>query len=75
MIISYRRGIFSFWEINVNKMTRVLSERKTYEKRIEGDGSQEDIGVENISSRRKSNCSGSEVVTGRFVQGIVRRTM
>ena len=55
MIISYRRGIFSFWEINVNKMTRGLSERKTYEKRTEGEGSQEDIGVKNISSRRKSN--------------------
>lgn len=57
-------------------MTRGLLERKTYEKRIkEGEGSQEDVGVENISSRRKGNCSGSEVVTGRFVQGIVRRTM
>ena len=57
-------------------MTRGLLERKTHEKRIEeGEGSQEDVGVENISSRRKGNCSGSEVVTGRFVQGIVRRTM
>ena len=57
-------------------MTRGLSERKTYEKRIEeGAGTQEDIGVENISRRRKGHCSGSEVVTGHFVQGIVRRTM
>lgn len=55
MIISYRRVIFSFWEINVNKMTRGLSERKSYEKRTEGEGSQEHIGVENSSSRRKSN--------------------
>ena len=55
MIISYRRVIFSFWEINVNKMTRGLSERKSYEKRTEGEGSQEDTGVENSSSRRKSN--------------------
>ena len=57
-------------------MTRDLSERKTYEKRIEeGEGIQEDIGVENISSRMKGNCSGSDVVTGHFVQGILRRTL
>ena len=53
-----------------------LSERKIYEKRIEEDeGSQEDIGVESISSRGNSKHNGPEAVTGCFVQGIERRTV